>query len=113
MEKRQHHRMTVSNLNVDISDGHGFFSGTVEDLSRIGLQLADIPKKLDEKAKTLSIVVSGKGQHFKMRAKPRWAQGTSFSKKVGLEIVNASWGWTEFVMKFEPVCDDIWGEIRL
>jgi hypothetical protein len=30
-----------------------------------------------------------------------------------LEIVNAPWGWTEFVMKFEPVCDDIWGEIRL
>ncbi len=113
MEKRRHHRMLVGNLHVDISDGQGFFSGTVEDLSRFGLKLDDVPKKLDEKAKHFSVIVSGDGQHFKMSAKPRWAQGKSFSKKVGLEIVNAPWSWTEFVMKFEPALDDIWGEVTI
>ena len=105
--------MVVGNLYVDIGDGQGFFSGTVEDLSRFGLKLDDVPKRLDVKAKNLSVIVSGQGQHFKMRARPRWAQGKSFSKKVGLEIVNAPWGWTEFVMQFEPALNDVWGEVSL
>jgi len=105
--------MVVGNLQVDISDGRGFFSGTVEDLSRFGLKLDDIPKRLDETARHLSVVVSGEGKNFKMYARPRWALGKSFSKQVGLEITSAPWGWTEFVMTFEPPIDDVWGEITL
>ncbi len=112
MEKRRHQRMPVDDLHADISDGYGFFSGTVEDLSRFGLKLDDVPKRLDEKAKLFSVIVSGDGQHFKMQARPRWAQGKSLSKKVGLEIINAPWGWTEFVMKFEPALGDI-GEVTI
>ncbi len=113
MEKRQYQRMAVGNLYVDISDGQGFFSGTVKDLSRFGLKLDDVPKKLDEKANYFSVVVSGDGQHFKMRARPRWAHKKSLNKKLGLEIVDAPWGWTEFVMKFEPAYGDAWGEISI
>lgn len=113
MEKRQHQRLVVGNLYADISDGQGFFSGTVEDFSRFGLKLADVPKKLDEKAKHFSVIVSGDGQHFKMSAKPRWSHGKSLSKKVGLEIINAPLGWTEFVMKSEPALTDVRGEITI
>ncbi len=105
--------MAVNNLYVDISDGQGFFSGTVEDLSLYGLKLDDVPKKLDEKASNLALIVSGEGKHFKMRARSRWADRKTFSKKVGLEIVNASSGWAEFVMQFEPAIDDVLGEIIL
>ena len=113
MEKRRHQRMPVDSLQVDIYDGKGFFSGTVADLSRFGLQLDDVPKKLDENAKRFSIIVSGHGQHFKMQASPRWVRKKSLSKKVGLGIINASCGWTEFVMKFEPALDDVWGEVTI
>jgi len=113
MEKRRHQRMAVANLHVDISDGQGFFSGTVEDFSRFGMKLDNVPKRLDEKAGNLALVVSGEGKHFKMKARPRWARRKSFSKKVGLEIVNAPWGWAEFVMQFEPGPDDILAEIHL
>lgn len=94
--------MVAGNLLVDISDGHGFFSGTLEDLSKQGLKIDDVPKKLDEKAKQLSLVVSGKGKHFKMNAQLRWALGKTFSKEVGLEIIQAPPGWEEFVMDFKP-----------
>ena len=113
MEKRRHQRMLVNSLQVDIYDGQGFFSGTVADLSRFGLKLDDVPKKLDEKAKRFSIIVSGHGQHFKMQARSRWVQRKSLSKKVGLEIINAPWGWTEFVMKLEPALGDVWGEVTI
>ncbi len=109
MEKRRHNRFVVGNLQVDISDGQGFFSGTVEDLSRFGLKLNDVHKKLNDRAKNFSLIVSGQGKHFKMSAKPKWTLGQSFSKKIGLEIVKAPLGWAEFVMKFEPVYEDVWG----
>ena len=113
MEKRRHQRMAVNNLLVDISDGWRVFSGTVSDVSRFGLKIDDVPKKLDERAKKLSLVVSGNGQNFKMKARPRWANRQTISKMIGIEIVNAPWGWTEFVMDFEPESDDVWGEITI
>lgn len=113
MEKRRFQRMKVNNVVVDISDGRGFFSGTVADMSRSGLKLDDIPKSLSEDNSKLSIVVSGDGKHFKMSAKPRWARRKAISKKVGLEIVKAPLGWAEFVMDHQDDSNDDWVEIIL
>jgi hypothetical protein len=113
MNKRRHQRMEVDNLMVDISDGRGFFTGTVCDLSRFGLMVDNIPKKLDEKAPHLSVVISGQGKHFKMKVRPRWFVRQSVGKKIGVELLNAPWGWTEFVMNLEPKDDDVWGTINL
>ena len=112
MEKRRHQRMEIKNLWADVSDGKGFFSGMVTDLSRFGLRMAELPAKLDNNQR-LSIVISGHGRNFKMLVKPRWAQKGSMEKSVGVEIMNAPWGWTEFVMQMEPPAEDIWGEITL
>lgn len=114
MEKRRHQRVVADNLHVDISDGQGFFSGTVQDLSRFGMKLDDIHKRFDTQTKHLMVIVSGSdGKHFKMRAKPRWSQKKIFGKKVGLEIIGAPLGWTEFVMEFEPAKEPIWDEITI
>lgn len=113
MEKRRYQRMEVGNLHADISDGSGFFGGTISDLSRSGFKLNNVPKRLDDKAKQLSIVISGKGTNFRLRAKPRWSVYQSISKSVGIEIVKAPVGWTEFVMNFEPNDVDVWGEIQI
>lgn len=100
-------------MYVDISDGSGFFAGTVGDLSHLGMKVDNIPKRLDDTTKLLSIVVSGKGKHFKMKARPRWAISQPISKSVGIEIVNTPSGWAEFVMKFESTRDDELVEIEL
>lgn len=113
MDKRRHPRMAVDKLMVDLSDGRGFFAGTVSDLSRFGLMVDNVPNKLDEKAPQFSVIVSGRGKSFKMKTRPRWSVRQSISKRIGMEIIHAPWGWTEFVMQFEPKNDDIWGEIDL
>lgn len=111
MEKREHQRVIAGNFMVDISDGSGFFSGTVSDLSRSGLKLGGIAPKLNDRSKHLSVVISAQGKHFKMMARPRWSQTHQVSKNIGVEIVKAPFGWTEFVMDFKSQDNDTMGEI--
>jgi hypothetical protein len=59
-------------------------------------------------------ILSGPGKHFKRNVRPRWYTYGGVRKSVGVEIMNPPWGWTEFVMNFEPVVEeDVWGEVRL
>jgi hypothetical protein len=114
MERRKYQRVALKSLSVDASDGIGFFPGVVSDVSRFGICITDLPKKLNGDVKKMTIVISGEGEHFKMNVQPRWSTRDDLRKSVGAEILNAPWGWTEFVMNFEPVFhDDIWGEVRL
>ena len=103
--------MTVDNLCADVSDGRGFFSGMVTDLSRFGLCMTDLPVKLDNTCQRFSIVISGHGRNFKMLVQPRWVKTATGRKCVGAEIMDAPWAWTEFVMEFEPPADDVWGSV--
>lgn len=96
--------MECANLRIDVSDGQGSFSGSINNLSRFGLCLSNIPITLDQNAKRLSIVVSGHGKNFKMLAIPRWTLAGAYKKNIGVEIVNAPWGWTEFIRSMEPLC---------
>lgn len=105
--------MTVDSLCADVSDGRGFFSGMVTDLSRFGLGVTDLPVKLDHTSQRFSIVISGRGRNFKMLVKPRWVKTATGCKCVGVEILNAPWAWTEFVMEFEPQTADVWGETAI
>ena len=114
MERRKYQRIAMENLSVDVSDGIGFFPGVVSDVSRFGISIADLPMRLNGDVKKMTVVVSGQGGHFKMNIRPRWSAKDGLRKSVGAEITNAPWGWTEFVMNFEPVFHgDVWGEVRL
>jgi len=48
-----------------------------------------------------------------MLARPCWTKKDNTQKSVGVEIMNASWGWTEFVMSHEPPPVDVRGEVAL
>lgn len=113
MEKRYYQRMAAQNLMADVSDGWGCFSGTVEDLSRKGIQLKNIPKRLNDRVKQFSIIISDGMRFFKLQARPRWARKRSISQALGLEIIKAPLGWTEFVMNLEQPADKGWNEIIL
>jgi hypothetical protein len=114
MERRKHLRIAMEDLLVDVADGSGFFRGMVSDLSRCGICMSDLPKRLNADADKMTIVVSGKGGNFKMNVRPRWYCHGNARKSVGAEIENIPVGWAEFVMNFEPVLnEDVWGEIRL
>lgn len=88
MKQRNHPRLEIKNLSVDASDGVGFFQGMISDVSRFGVCLTDLPKKLNGKAKIMTVVVSGQGKNFKMSVRPRWSNIDGNGRSVGAEILN-------------------------
>lgn len=113
MEKRRFQRIQIGNMTADISDGVGFYTGSVSNLSRSGLRIEDLSKRFDGSSKQFSLVLSGDGHHFRMKVRPRWTRAQSLSKKVGMEIVKAPWGWAEFVINLEPPASSQWTEITM
>lgn len=109
MNQRKHPRIPVSGLQADISDGKGFFTGMVADISRYGMALNEIPVKLDPEADILSVIIEGHGAHFKLLVKQKWEiSTTAMHKVIGGQIENSPWDWTEFVILHEPEDDDLW-----
>ena len=102
MEKRKHPRLGNTCLMADLSDGQLFYSGKIHDLSRQGLCLADVPVRLNHRARQISVVVSGGGSNFKMTTRACWSWQEGRTKTIGLQILQASAGWAEFVEQQEP-----------
>ena len=102
--------MAVPHIEADISDGKGFFTGTVQDISRFGLSISNVPKRLDKAADIYSVILDGPGTHFKLLARPVWEEDDGLSKTIGAQIENSPWTWTEYVMRHEPHSEDeVWG----
>ena len=103
MENREHPRMEVQELQADISDGNGFFSGTVKNISRFGLAITDISADLDENADIYSVIIDGPGIHFKLLVRPIWEHSDGTHKSIGAMIENSPWTWTDYVIGKEPL----------
>lgn len=99
----------MTDMVADLSDGKRFFSGTVHDISRSGLALDAIPAKLDSHAERLTVIVDGRGGHFKLKLIPRWENVAGRQKFIGGLIEQCSTAWTDFVRRFEPEPDDVLG----
>ncbi len=108
MDKRRHQRIEVQNLIANLSNGVDSYSGTVSDVSRVGLLVTDIPQELNNQGEKLSIIISTKGKDFKMAVVPKWVSGNKSKNKMGLAILNAPSDWTGFIMNHEQTYEDIW-----
>ncbi len=105
--------MNISQLEADISDGKGFYTGRVQDISRFGLSISDIPSRLDKSADIYSVILDGPGTHFKLLVRPVWEDADGDTKTIGAQIENSPWTWTEYVMKHEPESvEEDWREIH-
>ncbi len=114
MGKRVYQRVEVYGFHADVSDGMGFFPGQVSDVSRFGLRMTDLPKRINEKVNRMTVVINGEGKNFKMLLKPKWSQPTGMRKMVGFEILNTPYEWTDFVLHREAKDDkDAWDVIVL
>lgn len=113
MEKRRSQRITSKRLLANISDGLGFYTGIVTNFSRTGISIEDVPVRLEEKSQNVSVVLESANSNFKLKTKPRWSEQNSISKVLGLEIVNATWGWAEFVMENEKRPEKTTSEITI
>ncbi len=108
MSKRRHQRIEVQNLVANLSDGSDSFSGTVSNISRLGMLLSCIPQRLKSQGKKLSIIVYSKGRNFKMQVEPKWVCENKSEIKMGVAILDPPLGWTMFAMICEPKDEDIW-----
>jgi hypothetical protein len=101
MEKRRYRRVVVRDMQIDISDGIGCCSGTVRDISRVGLCLAELGKRFGKNIDAYMVVASNENFHFKFRVRPKWEQAGRLRKRVGVEIHEPPPQWTEYVMSLE------------
>jgi len=111
--KRKYFRMDVQGMEADISDDIGFCSAHVKDISRFGICLSDIPRKLHIKGNKFLMVVSDQqGHRFKVYAYGRWEEENGFDMILGAEIKDAPLGWTDFVSTIEPTEKDVWDFVQ-
>jgi len=116
LDKRKHSRVKTKDLAVDVSDGKGFFSGTADDISVLGICLIDMAKKLGKDADKYTLIISGHGKRFRLEAHPKWEIEEGATKTIGVEIANVPPNWIEFVENFKPKVDDdddVWGNRTL
>lgn len=88
-------------MSVDISDGYGFYSGFIGDISQSGLCLKHISVALDEGLKRFTAVVSKDGANFRMTVRPRWNTLNGYTKDIGVRIESPSSEWKQFVQEHE------------
>jgi len=112
--KREYFRMDIQRMEADISDDIGFCSAHVKDVSRFGIRLSELPRKLHIKGDKFLMVISDQQGHlFKVHAQGKWAEEQGIDMVLlGAEIKEAPWAWTGFVSAIEPTKNDIWGFFR-
>ena len=108
MEQRQHPRLNAIGMEVDISDKKGFSTGSLKDISRFGVCITDLPRKLHTQNSVFTVVVSMKKKRFNLQVIPQWEEQDGLTVVTGAMIDNAPWDWTEMIMQMEPQADKAW-----
>ncbi|SDO79371.1 PilZ domain-containing protein [Desulforhopalus singaporensis] len=102
MDRRHYPRITVADVQTDISDGKGFVQGTVENISRSGLLIDDIPGKIDSQCSKFFLVVNCGRKSCKLSVIPKWIHRSGSKARMGVKILDAPWEWFKYVMDLEP-----------
>ena len=89
------------NMESNIYDGSHVFHGTVENVSRNGIKLFNIPQKFDTVSKSCVVVVSSKDKNFKFHVTPRWHKKDNYYKEIGLKIISPPLKWISFMKDLE------------
>ncbi len=114
MEKRRYQRTAMTELSFDAFDGVGFFRGDIADVSRFGICMTDLPRKMKGETRKIKVIVTGRGERFKMQVIPKWISDKGCGKTLGAEIMSPPLGWAEFIMSLEPKQEaDVWDRVSL
>lgn len=99
---RRSSRCNVAGFSCDIAAGHRFFGGLVENVSSNGFKMTQVEDTFAGDEFYYQAVVSGKGKHYKVIAKPCWKRETDEGLEIGFKIIDAPWEWSEFVLETVP-----------
>lgn len=95
-EQRTDPRQPVDGFIAHVSDGVNYCTGSVVDVSKHGICLADTGEYLDSNAEKFGVLLTGKGKSFQMQVKPRWNQQIGSKQSFGAVIEDSHWNWDEF-----------------
>lgn len=96
---RESVRHETIGLMTNISDGSSTFFGVVEDISRNGLRISQLPAGFDDTVDRCHGIVNGLHTDFAIALQPRWVRNTNkgMYKMIGFEIEAPPEKWTAFV----------------
>jgi len=103
----------------NVFDGRSAVLGVVEDISREGLCVSNIPSSFEDTIETCYMVVNGPHGDFYLALKPRWARPANkgMYKTMGFKIDRAPDTWTDFLENVEsgkcrqdPFCSMVVGD---
>ena len=96
--KRKSERFAVRNMRAEISNGLGSCNGLVDNISKMGLCIKNVPESLSVSNALLSVVVTDRKETYRVVARPRWEHWSSSGvKTIGAEIASHPQNWQDFV----------------
>ncbi len=101
MEKRKYLRLNTAGMEVNISDRFGFSTGTIKDISRFGVCIADLPRKLQTKDNIVVAIISANGQQYKLLLKPQWEKQDGLTIVTGTKIDGVPRDWMQMILQME------------
>lgn len=98
-DRRKSARHRTPGLKSNITDGKGAFFVVVEDISKTGIGLSQVPESFDETVHKCFAVINAPLKDFKLVLHPRWVQTVASGKfkKIGFQIDNPPAEWVSFV----------------
>ena len=101
MEHRKYPRLNAAEMDISISDRIGFSNGIVKDVSRFGVCITDIPRRLQPENDCITVVINNRDKRFKLQLKPQWEKQEGLTIATGTAIDEAPWEWVELIMRME------------
>ncbi len=97
--QKNDHRCRVLGLMAMIDDGHSRFLCIVDDLSKKGVRLTQIPSNLNETTEKFTALILSPLHNFKISLHSRWSKTTNggMYKTIGFQLNTASSEWLRFV----------------
>ncbi len=107
MDNREENRVDVV-MTATLSDGNFVFEGSVENVSRTGFKMTDIPSKFNTESVECTAVISSSGKNYKFSIRPSWSTEAGIYKVIGFKIISASTEWLELLDLLDPQQTDVW-----
>lgn len=108
MEKRGCNRINAVGMKIDIADKVGSSTGTIKDVSRFGVCIVGIPRKLHRKNNGVTGVISANEKQFILRLRPQWEKEDGLTMVTGVIVCDAPSAWARMIMKLEREDEELW-----
>lgn len=98
-ERRNSRRLQPPGLKSNLSDGSSTFFVVVDDVSKTGVGISQVPEGFDETVHRCFAVINGPLEDFTLVLQPRWVDAPSLDtpRRIGFHIDDPPGEWVDFV----------------